>query len=79
MHNLVTAITTAVEYIWSLLRVDSKSSHHKQNIFFLLSQYEKMDVISTYCSDHFTIYVSQIIILYTLNSELYIIYTSTKL
>ena len=33
----------------------------------MLYLYEMMDVPKTYCNNHFMIYVSQIIILYTLN------------
>ena len=33
MYNLINAIDKAVCYIWKLLRVNPKSSHHKENIF----------------------------------------------
>lgn len=54
--------------------VNSKSSHLKEKInsffphFFLLYQYEMMDVNKTYCGNHFMTYVSQTFMLYTWNS-----------
>ena len=45
-------------------RVNPKSSHHEENIFFSISLmlylYEMIDVRSTYCGNHFMMYVSQI-------------------
>lgn len=49
-------------------RVNPKSSHHKEKlkkISLVLYMYEMMDGHSTYCG-HFMMYVSQVIMLYTL-------------
>ena len=49
-------------------RVNPTTSHHKEKVFlsfsFILYLCEVMDV---HCGDHFMMYVSQIMILYTLN------------
>ena len=44
--------------------------------FFLLYLYEKIDVSWTYCGNHFTIYVIQIIMLYALSlyADVYILF-----
>lgn len=53
--------------------VNLKSSHYKEkkkaffSLFFLSYLYEMMDVSITSCGNNFAIYVSQIIVLYTLN------------
>ena len=61
-------------------RVDPKSSHHKEKIFFLPYLYEMMDVYQTYCGHHFTIYVSQTFVTYSLNyTVMYVNYFSIKL
>ena len=65
-----TKINTAV---WSIskLKVNPKSScdKKKKTFFssFVVCLYEMMNVNQTFCDDHFTIYLSQIIVLYTLN------------
>ena len=49
-------------------RVNPKSSHHKEKYFsFILYLFEIMDVHKTYCGNHFMIYLSKSITLYTLN------------
>ena len=57
-------------------RVNPKSSHHKEKKVFLFLQfvqtfnfylYQMMDVHYIYYGNHFMMYVSQIIMLYTLN------------
>lgn len=53
-------------YLKVFKRVDPKSSHQKGNKIFLYL-FEMMDVDQTYCGNHFTINVSQIIMLSTLN------------
>ena len=61
-------MNTIVYYIWKLLRVNPKNSHHKEKIFLKnLYLCEVMDIHQTYCSNHFIMYVSQIIMLYTLS------------
>ena len=52
-------------------RGDSESSHHRGKtlfFFYFLYLYEMTDVNETYCGHHFTIHVSQVIMLYTLFS-----------
>ena len=48
MYNMINIIKTAVCCIWKLLRVNPKSSHYKEKIFFsfsfILYLYEVMDV-----------------------------------
>ena len=60
-----------VKYILGKLRVNPKSSHHKENIFFLilflLYLYEIMDTNQTYFGSIFTIFVNQSLGLYTLS------------
>lgn len=52
-------------YLKVFKEVYPKSSHHKEeNIFHL---YEMMNVNKTDCGKHFTVYVSQVIMLYILN------------
>ena len=51
-------------------RVNPKHSHPKEKIIFIsliVYLYEMMDVPKTYCNNHFMMYVSQIIMLYTLD------------
>ena len=61
-------MNTIVYYIWKLLRVNPKNSHHKEKIFLKnLYLCEVMDIHQTYCDNHFIMYVSQIIMLYTLS------------
>lgn len=50
--------------------VGPKSSHHKEKISFsfILYLYEMMIIHWTYSGNHFMMYTSQIIRLYTLNS-----------
>ena len=43
-------------------------------IKFFLYLYEMMDIDQTYCSNRFTINLSQIIMFYTLNSAVYQLY-----
>lgn len=49
-----------------LLRVKSKSSHHKEK-YFVLYLYEMMDDRLTYCGNHFIRYINQTTMLYALN------------
>ena len=60
-----------VKYVLGKLRVNPKSSHHKENfflfIYFLLYLYEIMDTNQTYFGSIFTIFVNQSLGLYTLN------------
>ena len=52
-------------------RVNPKSSHLKKKTFLyfftILCLYVIMDMYQTYCANHFMMYVSQIIMLFTLN------------
>ena len=53
-------------------KANPKSSHHKQKIFSIfkiLYLYEMIDVHQTYSGNQFMMYVSQIIMLSTLNSH----------
>ena len=49
----------------------TKSARHKEKIYFSISLmlyiYEMIYTQQTYCDNHFMMYVSQIIMLYTLN------------
>ena len=59
---------TAICYIQKLLRVNPKSSHNKEKFFsFCLILYEMMDVHWIYCGNHFKMYASQVVMLFTLN------------
>lgn len=67
MYNMMTIINTTVLVGYSeklVKRLDPKSSHHKKKIFFFLCL---PDVSWIYSGDDFTIYVNQVIMLYTLN------------
>lgn len=65
---MTTIVTIAVWYTAELLRVDSNSFYHKENLFFfLLYQYEMMDVNWTNCGNHFTEHVNETIMLCALN------------
>ena len=69
---MVNIINTVAHYTRKLLRrVNPKSSHHKKknclSISLILYLREITDVHQTYCGNHFMMYVSQIIMLYTLN------------
>ena len=67
-------------------RVSPKSFQHKEKFIsfsFLLYLYEIMDVHKTYCDDHFMMYISQIMVLHSLNlysnvHQLYINKTGKK-
>ena len=50
-------------------RLNPKSSHHKEKIFFLfiLYLYEMVDIHQIFCDNHFMMYISQIIMLHTIN------------
>ena len=53
-------------------RVNPKSSHHKEKVFFffflfILYLYEMVDIHQIFCDNHFMMYVSQIIMLHTIN------------
>ena len=67
MYDMMNIITTAVHYIWELLRVNPKSSPHKgkKNFFFLFNFV--LDVHWIYSGNCFTICVTQIIMPHTLN------------
>ena len=57
-------------YMNIVKRVNSKSSHHKENIFsisLILYVYEMRDVHCICYDNHFMMYVSQIIMLYAVN------------
>ena len=49
--------------------LNPKSSHHKEKIFFLfiLYLYEMVDIHQIFCDNHFMMYISQIIMLHTIN------------
>ena len=67
MYNMIIIVINMLPDIYEIKRIYPKSSHHKENFFiFLLYLYEMMDVNLTYCDNHFTTYVNQIIMLYTL-------------
>lgn len=48
-------------------RVNPRSAYQKEKKNFPLETIRVMDVNQTYCGNHFTIYLSQIILMYTLN------------
>ena len=57
-------------YMKAVKRLNPKRHHHKEKVFsfsFFVYLYEMMDVDQTYCGDNFTIDVSRITTLYTLN------------
>ena len=37
MYSMINVINTAACYMWKLLRVKPKSSHHKENIFYFFN------------------------------------------
>ena len=57
MYNMIKIINAGVCYRWKSLRVNPKSSYHKEKQFFSISLilylYEMIDVHSTYCDNHF--------------------------
>ena len=68
--HMINIINTAVCYTWIVKRVDPKSSQHRKKKIFSISlilyPYKMMDTPSTYCDNHFMMYVNQILMLYTL-------------
>ena len=64
-----TTVNTALCYIWKLLRVNPRSSHHKENFFFLFNFVSLWDdgCSLMFCGSHFMMYLSQFIMLFTLN------------
>lgn len=56
-------------YMKVVMRVNPKIYHPREKyiFFFFLYLYDMMDVHKTYCDNHFMMYKSQIIKLYSLN------------
>ena len=80
MYNMITTISSALCYK-VLEGVNHKSSHQKtKSLSFILYLYEMMDAHYTYFGNHVMVWLSQIIILYTVTySVLCVNYISIKL
>ena len=63
---MVAIVSTAVWYIWKLLRQHPKNFHHKEKFYFSYL-YQVVDIKEIYYGNLFATYISQIIIPYTLN------------
>ena len=64
---MVNTINTALCYIWKSKRIKPKSSHYVENIFsYFVSIWDDGSSLNL-CGKHFMMYVSQIILLYTIN------------
>ena len=50
--SMVTVVHNTVLYIWKLLRLYLKNSHHKEKLWLC----DMIDVNQTYCDDHCTTY-----------------------
>ena len=68
MYTMINVINSSVCYIWNFLgELILNSYHNERKSPFILYLYEMIDVHWTSCGDHFMMYLSQIIMLYTLN------------